>query len=184
MRAAPLVVLELPHLAGGEDGDDTVPVLGLELLDALDEDEAHGAAGGVDVAHAVLQVNHAGVVVGFSGLVAGGFQEGACVGEANEGGGGGREENDGVDGARGLLLEGEGWVCGGCGGLVTGGFLGVYEDGGALAHTREVLGAAMLASSLGMVEWFLWKGADCSLHTTSFVPLRMEFRSPIFLSPA
>lgn len=40
-RRRPLVRLELPQLAGGEDGDDAVPVLGAEVGGCVDEDEAH-----------------------------------------------------------------------------------------------------------------------------------------------
>ena len=56
--AAPLVVLELPALARGEDGDDAVPVLGLEVLGALDQDEAHRPRR-VDVLHQPVDVQHA-----------------------------------------------------------------------------------------------------------------------------
>lgn len=36
----PFIAAELPCLAGGEDGHDAVPVIGLELLRSVDEDEA------------------------------------------------------------------------------------------------------------------------------------------------
>lgn len=38
-RRRPLVRLELPGLAGCEDGDEAVPVLGLEVGRAIDDDE-------------------------------------------------------------------------------------------------------------------------------------------------
>lgn len=38
---APLVVLELPALAGGKDGNDAAPVLRLKLFGTLDQDESH-----------------------------------------------------------------------------------------------------------------------------------------------
>ena len=41
----PLVALELPCLAGGEDSDDARPVVGLELVGSVDEDEAERARG-------------------------------------------------------------------------------------------------------------------------------------------
>ena len=44
-RLLPLVAFELPDLAGGEDGDDTRPVLGLELFGGVDEDESDGTCG-------------------------------------------------------------------------------------------------------------------------------------------
>lgn len=45
-RMGPLVVLELPCLAGGEDRDEALPVVGLEVGRVVDEDEAGGFAGG------------------------------------------------------------------------------------------------------------------------------------------
>lgn len=54
---APLVVLELPRLAGCEDGYHTIPVLGLELFGALDQDESHRSYG-VDVLYHVGCVDH------------------------------------------------------------------------------------------------------------------------------
>lgn len=56
---APFVLLELPALAGGEDGHDSTPVLGLELFRAFDEDESYGSIG-VDVLHETVDVQHAG----------------------------------------------------------------------------------------------------------------------------
>ena len=40
----PAVRLELPDLAGGEDGDDTRPVVGLEVLGAVNQNEAQRRA--------------------------------------------------------------------------------------------------------------------------------------------
>lgn len=54
---APLVVFELPRLAGCEDGHHAVPILGLELLGALDQDESHRSYG-VDVLYHVRRVDH------------------------------------------------------------------------------------------------------------------------------
>lgn len=58
-RVAPLIVLELPALAGGEDGNYTIPVLGFELLRALDENEPHRSIR-VDVLDQTVDVKHAG----------------------------------------------------------------------------------------------------------------------------
>lgn len=41
----PLVALELPRLARGEDGDHAVPVVRLELLRRVNKDEAERAVG-------------------------------------------------------------------------------------------------------------------------------------------
>lgn len=50
ISVAPLVVLELPCLTRRKNCDHAVPVLGLELLCALDQNEAHGSDR-VDVPH-------------------------------------------------------------------------------------------------------------------------------------
>ena len=57
-RVAVLVRLELPGLAGGEDGDDARPVGGLESRGAVDEDEGHGRAG--NRGHHALDLQHVG----------------------------------------------------------------------------------------------------------------------------
>jgi hypothetical protein len=49
-RVRPLVTLKLPCLASCEDRDDALPVIGLELVGCVDEDEAEGALG-VDRGH-------------------------------------------------------------------------------------------------------------------------------------
>lgn len=80
----PLVALELPRLAGGEDGDDAAPVVGLELLRGVDEDEAQGPLG-VDVGEEARDVqDHGGRAGGageaaFGRHVGAGFEEGFDV---------------------------------------------------------------------------------------------------------
>lgn len=54
-RLTPLVSLELPSLAGCEDGDDAIPVVGLEVIRRLDENETQGA-GGFDGWHEAVDV--------------------------------------------------------------------------------------------------------------------------------
>lgn len=107
---APLVILKLPRLARGENADDAVPVLRLELLGTLDEDEAQGPRR-VDVGHAALHVEHAGRRGGrvrVRGHELAVLEEGADVGEAEKGRGGGREEDDGVwSPGCGFLIEGD-----------------------------------------------------------------------------
>lgn len=41
----PLVILKLPRLACCEHRDDSIPVIGFELLGGVDEDEAERAVG-------------------------------------------------------------------------------------------------------------------------------------------
>lgn len=43
-RMGPLVTLELPSLTGGEDGNNAVPVVGLEVIRRLDKDETERAS--------------------------------------------------------------------------------------------------------------------------------------------
>ena len=40
---APLVASKLPDLTGCEDGDDAVPIVGLEMLGGVDDDEPEGS---------------------------------------------------------------------------------------------------------------------------------------------
>ena len=54
-RLTPLVTLELPGLAGREDGDNAVPVVGLEVIRRLDENETQ-RAGGFDGWHEAVDV--------------------------------------------------------------------------------------------------------------------------------
>lgn len=81
----PLVALELPGLAGGEDGDDARPVVWLEVVGGFDEDEAE-RAGGVDgVEHAVdVQDVEAGACGAGWGAVDAVDEEGFDVAEAEE----------------------------------------------------------------------------------------------------
>lgn len=103
----PLVALELPSLACGEDGDDAGPVVWFEHLWCVDDGEAGAAAGGgvgavgVEGAHVTRDLDHVGGAVGGEcGVVGGheeaGVEEGFDVGEPEEGGGGGGEEDDWV----------------------------------------------------------------------------------------
>lgn len=106
----PAVLLELPRLARREDGHDAVPVLLLELLGALDQDEAHRAvrvnvlAVAVDVQHGRARRRTRVGAVGGHELTA--LEERLDVGHAEEGGGRGRQEDDGVW-ALALLVERE-----------------------------------------------------------------------------
>lgn len=54
-RVAPLVVFELPGLAGGEDGHYAVPILRFELLGPFHEDESHGTIC-IDILHDAVDV--------------------------------------------------------------------------------------------------------------------------------
>ena len=56
-RLTPLVALELPGLAGCEDSDNTVPVVGLEVIRRLDENETQ-RAGGFDGWHDAVDVEN------------------------------------------------------------------------------------------------------------------------------
>lgn len=105
-RVAPPVVLELPGLARGEDGHDAVPVLGFELLRALDEDEAHRTRG-VNVLHHARHVEHRGRRVVVWRHVSAVLEERLDVGHAQEGRGRWREEDDGVGPPDGLLVKGQ-----------------------------------------------------------------------------
>ena len=82
---APLVVLELPRLTCREHAHHVVPVLGLELLGTLDEEEAQGPRR-VDVGHAALHMEHVGRPgARVCGYVFALLEKGARVGEAEEG---------------------------------------------------------------------------------------------------
>ena len=56
---APLVALELPRLTRGEDCNDAVPVVWLELLWGVDEDESERAVG-VDGGEEARDLDHVG----------------------------------------------------------------------------------------------------------------------------
>ena len=101
---APAVVLELPRLAGCEDGHHAVPVFGLELLGAFHKDEAHGAVG-VDVFHQAGQVQHRGGGIVIWQRVFAVLEEVSDVGHAEERRGGGREKDDGVGSSLRLLVD-------------------------------------------------------------------------------
>ncbi len=111
VRVTPLVTLELPALAGGEDGDDAVPVLGLELLRALDQDEAHRPRR-VDVLEQSVDVQHARARrarrrrVRWHVLPA--LKEGFYVGHAQQRRCGGGEQNDGIGPLRLLVTRDRG----------------------------------------------------------------------------
>lgn len=77
---APLVVLELPCLSRGKDRNDAVPVLGLELLGAFDENETHRSVG-VDGGDDALHVKHrrGGIACG-SGYELSVLEEGSRIG--------------------------------------------------------------------------------------------------------
>lgn len=112
LRGAPLVVLELPALAGGEDGDDAVPVLGLELLGALHEDEPHRPRG-LDVLDQPVDVQHARArrAAGRRRVrrhVRAALEERLHVGHAQERGCGGREEDNWVRPLRLLMARDRG----------------------------------------------------------------------------
>lgn len=51
----PLVTLELPSLTGCEDGDNAIPVVGLEVIGRLDENETQ-RSGGFDGWHEAVDV--------------------------------------------------------------------------------------------------------------------------------
>lgn len=192
--AAPLVVLELPRLPGGEDGHHAVPVLGLELLGALYEDEAQGAVG-VDGPDDALDVEHAGCRgAGVGGHEFAVLEEGPRVGHAEERRGRRREEDDGVRSpSRAFLVEGEG-------GCRTGGGdrLGLLLDKRRreLANVREVLRTAV--SSLSPMPGVggrknkkrmnaarsAGNAAGLVIHTVGLIPLSTVLRSPILRSPS
>lgn len=108
----PLVALELPGLAGGEDGDEAAPVVRFELLRRVDEDEAQRALR-VDAGQQARDVEDHGGGAGGAGEAAfgwdvgPGFEKGFDVRHAQEGGGGGGEQDYGVGAAGGLLGEGD-----------------------------------------------------------------------------
>ena len=96
----PLVRLELPRLAGGEDGDEAAPVIRAEVGGAVDEDEAGGFSGGAESARCgagwvgegaqrARDVEDVGVGHGEGGVVGGHedavLEEGPHVGHADEG---------------------------------------------------------------------------------------------------
>lgn len=54
LRRLPFIAFELPRLACGENGDDSLPIIWFELVCRVDEDEAHGA--GIDSWHGALDV--------------------------------------------------------------------------------------------------------------------------------
>lgn len=136
-RRRPLVALELPRLPRREDGDDPVPVLRLELLGALHEDEPHRPRR-VNVAHHARDVQHVGPRAGaLGGREAALLEEGADVGHAQERRGGGREEDDGVRAAAGGARGRGGAVGDSAGARVLG--LSLDEDGRELPNVREIL---------------------------------------------
>ncbi len=124
-------------MAGGEDGDDAVPVVGFELLGGVDEDEAEGAVG-VDGGEEAGEVQDVGVGGGgvWGGVEAVG-EEGFDVREAEEGGGGGGEEDDGV---RAAVVFGVG--AGGDGGVVDDGGFPWERDEGRVGIGGEGFGGA------------------------------------------
>lgn len=80
----PLVGLELPYLARGEDRHDMVPRLGLEAICAVNKDEA-GWPGRVNFFEVAGDVQHGGAGgVGFAESAA--FEEVLNVGHAEDGG--------------------------------------------------------------------------------------------------
>jgi len=113
-RVLPLVALELPRLACRQHRDDAVPVVGLELLGSVDDDEAQRPVR-VDARQQPRDVQDRGGGArgagegGVRGDVGPGFEEGFDVRHAQQGGGGGGEQDDGVGSAGGLLgVRGEG----------------------------------------------------------------------------
>ena len=104
-RLLPLVALKLPGLARGKDGDDARPVVRLELVGRVDEDEAHRVRrDGGQRAGDVQDVGRGGAGVGW--LVEAVDEEGFDVGHAEQGGGRGREEDDGFGTAAGRVGAG------------------------------------------------------------------------------
>ena len=155
-RILPLVALELPRLARRQHRDDAVPVVGLELLGRVDDDEAQRAVR-VDAREEARDVEDVGGGArgagegGVRGDVGPGFEEGFDVRHAQEGGGGGGKQDDGVGAAGGLFgVGGEG---GGLGGGVGGGggsscagwgcSSAGEEDLGGFADVGEVLRATV-----------------------------------------
>ena len=138
-RIGVFVALELPRLARSKDGDNARPVCGLEAGRAVDEDECDGLRG--DGRHWAADLDHvgAGGVGGIGGDEYAVVEEGFYVRCAQEGGGGGREQDDGLH----LLVRLLGEVRDE-GGLWCGGLVGVgaraEELGGGLAVRGEVLG--------------------------------------------
>lgn len=54
---APFVTLELPSLTGGEDGDNAVPIVGLEVIRRFDENETQ-RTGRVNGRHDAVDVEN------------------------------------------------------------------------------------------------------------------------------
>lgn len=137
----PLVILKLPRLPRREHRDDTRPVLGLELLGRVDDDEADGARGvdGRDYA-SEMQDGGAGAGGGERGVggdVGSALEEGFDVRHAEKGGGGGRDEDDWVGASAGFGVEREG---GGARGARLGGPGFATDEGlGDFADVGEVL---------------------------------------------
>jgi hypothetical protein len=116
----PLVALKLPGLTRCEDGNNPLPIVGLELIGGVDEDEAQRALG-IDGPHWPLGVQDVCADAGAVGWnVDAALKELLDVGHAEEGGGGGGEEDDGLEAAtRGGRFapsnRHQGWVSGGGG---------------------------------------------------------------------
>ena len=85
----PLVTLKLPGLARGEDGNNPLPIVGLELIRGVDEDEAQRALR-INGSHGPLSVQDVCADAGAVGWhVDATLEELLDVGHAEEGGGGG-----------------------------------------------------------------------------------------------
>lgn len=139
-------------MARGEDGDDARPVVGLELLGGVDEDEAQGSLR-VDAGQQSGDVQDVGGVGGAGvgavwGNVETGVEEGFNVAHAEEGGCGWGKQDDGIGAAAGLFGEiDEGGIGDGSG---SGGRLVVWtvtvaaeEDFCGFADLGKVLGPPM-----------------------------------------
>lgn len=93
----PLVTLKLPGLSRCEDGNNPLPIIGLELIRGVDKDEAQRSLW-IDGPHGPLCVQDICADTGAVGWhVDATFEELLDVGHSEEGGGGGGEEDDGLE---------------------------------------------------------------------------------------
>ena len=163
-RRLPLVGFELPCLPRCEDGDDAGPVVRLELLWGVNQDESEGALG-VDGGEEAGDVENVGSGAGgVGGGVGTAVKEGTDVAHTEERRSRRGKKDDGV-GATAVLLgvarrESGGGAGGGdsrdgrcrCGGLLT----VFHENLRSLADVREILCSGSQSPSI-LHQRTIWK---------------------------
>lgn len=98
-RIRPPVALELPHLPRREHRDHTLPVIRLEVLRALDNDEPQGRSSGDGWHHSLRVQDVDRAACAAFGLELPLFEKLLDIGHAEERGRGGRQHDDGLEAA-------------------------------------------------------------------------------------